>query len=1060
MLWRISVALKESIPDPAGAALLADAHDLGTSGIRSIRVETVFLLECDLRREQVERIADMLLADPVTEVFRVSPSAEAVVDGPGSTCVHVFRKIGVMDPVEASLLKGIRDLGLAARRARTGRRLVVKPRVPVSALESFVKKAVANEVVDEFFFGPFALEHLAEGRPHRFERVELPFLGATDEQMENMSRRYVLSLNVEELRTVQNYFRTLGRNPTDVEVETIAQTWSEHCKHKTLTGIIDYDGREVDNLLKSTVMRVTRELAKPWCISVFKDNAGIIEFDEKHAVCFKVETHNHPSAIEPYGGAGTGVGGVIRDVLGCGLGAKPVLNTDIFCFAPPDFPTEALPKGVLHPKRVLKGVVSGVRDYGNRMGIPTANGAVYFEDRYLANPLVYVGTIGIMPRDKCFKGAQPGDIVVVAGGRTGRDGIHGATFSSVELTTESEVVSGGAVQIGNAIAEKKVTDTLLQARDLGLYTAVTDCGAGGLSSAVGEMGAELGAELELEKVPLKYEGLSAVEIWISEAQERMVFSVPPDKLDRLLQLFRNEDVEATAIGRFTSDKKLVLRYDGSEICRLDMDFLHDGVPRFRANASWKQPVQAAPAPTCDVERSASPPVRGDLGGFPVKSAGLGEKSPLAPLYKMGEYQVPSENNSAVIPCAHRTAFPETPEVRRLDDLLLKVLASWDVCSKEWIIRQYDHEVQGGSSLKPLVGARNDGPGDACVLRPLLGSNKGIAVSCGMNPHYGDFDPYLMAAAAIDEAVRNIVAVGGDVSHTALLDNFCWGDTRRPEGLGALVRAAQACYDVAKAFGTPFISGKDSLNNEFRVRQEGRSEKVISIPPSLLISAVSIVDDVRRCVSMDLKSSGDMLYIVGMTRCELGGSQFSLATQGARSDFRDAGVSAEASSRSTGTASRAPAPAEPALVASVDCTDAPSMDAPAALAAFRALGSAIQAGLVRACHDLSEGGLAAAAAEMAFSGEVGVELSLHRVPTASIGMSDVAVLFSESNSRFLVEVERRHAEAFESALRPCVCACIGTTIAERVMRVNGLAGGVVIDLGLADLKEAWQGPMRW
>lgn len=1009
MLWRISVALKESLPDPAGASLLADARDLGIPAIHSIRVETVYLLECDLKKEQIEHIAERLLADPITEVFRVSPSSEPVGDDAGSTCVHVFRRIGVMDPVEGSLLKGIRDLGLAARRARTGRRLIVRPPLPRTVLESFVKKAVANEVVDEVFFGTFSLDHLAEGRPYRCERVELPFLEASDAQMEAMSKRYVLSLNIEELRAIQDYFRKLGRNPTDVEVETIAQTWSEHCKHKTLTGIINYEGKEIDNLLKSTVMRATRELAKPWCISVFKDNAGIIEFDEKHAICFKVETHNHPSAIEPYGGAGTGVGGVIRDVLGCGLGAKPILNTDIFCFAPPDFPAEALPKGVLHPKRVMKGVVAGVRDYGNRMGIPTASGAVYFEDRYLANPLVYVGTVGIMPRDKCFKGARPGDVVVVAGGRTGRDGIHGATFSSAELTTESEVVSSGAVQIGNAIAEKKVTDTLLQARDEGLYTAVTDCGAGGLSSAVGEMGAELGAEVELEKVPLKYEGLSAVEIWISEAQERMVFAVPPEKLDRLLELFRSEDVEATPIGRFTSDKKLVLRYAGKEVCRLDMDFLHHGVPRFRAKASWKSP------------------------------AGPTRMTPAA------------------------ATAESTP--RRLDDVLLKVLSSWDVCSKEWIIRQYDHEVQGGSSLKPLVGVENDGPGDACVFRPLLGSNKGIVVSCGMNPHYGDFDPYLMAASAIDEAVRNIIAVGGNIERTALLDNFCWGDTRSPEGLGALVRAAQACYDIAVAYGTPFISGKDSLNNEFRVRESGKPDQIISIPPSLLISAISVVDDVRRCISMDLKAAGNLLYLVGVTRNELGGSQFSLVTQGAHSPFRKVLPAISAPSSACGEhaaasvqSSRQPLAADSGMCAV--CANAPSVDPPAALASFKALSAAIQRGLVRACHDLSEGGLAVAAAEMAFSGEVGIELALSLVPTHGAGMNDATVLFSESNSRFLAEVAPQHAADFESLLRGCTFARVGTTIAEQVLRVRGLDGQIIIELGLAELKKTWQEPMRW
>ncbi|MDQ7778379.1 MAG: phosphoribosylformylglycinamidine synthase subunit PurL [Planctomycetota bacterium] len=973
MLWRISVALRDDIADPAGAAMMSDARDLGITGIEDVRCEYVYLLESELSREDVTRIAAGLLADPVTEKYSVAPSAEKVKPLAGCAAIHVFRKTGVMDPVEASVLKGCRDMGLAVTRAKTGRRIDVRPALAQAALETFVRKAIANEVVDEFFFGQFALDHLPQGRPYRFARVELPFLGATDEQLVEMSRRYVLSLNLEEMRAVADHFEKLGRNPTDVEAETIAQTWSEHCKHKTLTGIINYDGKTIDNLLKSTVMRVTRELNRPWCISVFKDNAGIIEFDDKNAVCFKVETHNHPSAIEPYGGAGTGIGGVIRDTLGCGLGAKPILNTDIFCFAPPDFPAQALPKGVLHPKRVMKGVVSGVRDYGNRMGIPTASGAVYFDDRYLANPLVYVGNIGVMPRDKCFKAAKPGDIVVVAGGRTGRDGIHGATFSSVELTTESEVISGGAVQIGDAIAEKKVTDALIQARDLDLYNAVTDCGAGGLSSAVGEMGADLGAEVELEKVPLKYVGLSPVEIWISEAQERMVFAVPPEKLQRLLDLFNSEAVETTPIGRFTSDKKLVLRYEGAEVCRVDMDFLHDGVPRFRADAVWRAP-----------ERTESPAGKKTQSGRKAAPAGFA-------------------------------------------DLLRRMLGSWNTCSREWIIRQYDHEVQGGSSLKPLVGAQNDGPGDACVVRPVLGSDRGIAVSCGMNPAYGDIDPYLMAASAIDEAVRNIVAVGGSVDRTALLDNFCWGNTRRPETLGGLVRASLACYDVAKAYGTPFISGKDSLNNEFRVKEEGQGEKMISIPPSLLISGIAVVDDVKKCVSMDFKKADNAVYVVGLTRAELGGSQYA-------------------------------AVAGPECV--VDTHRAPVVDTAAALRSFRSLHGAILAGLVRSCHDLSEGGLAVAAAEMAFAGGVGVEICLASVLREKDAADDGVILFSESNSRFLVEVEERRAASFEKAMAGCAFARVGSTKAGGTVKFIGLGGGTVVEDSVSALKAAWQTPMKW
>ncbi len=425
----------------------------------------------------------------------------------------------------------------------------------------------------------------------------MPLRDLDDAALEKLSRDGQLSLSLAEMRTIQVHFRELDRDPSDVELETLAQTWSEHCSHKTLKGRIDFieeDGRvrHYDNLLKETIFGATQEIrrrlgADDWCVSVFADNAGVVYFNERFHVCFKVETHNHPSAIEPYGGANTGLGGVIRDPLGTGLGAKPICNTDVFCFAPPDTPPESLPPGVLHPLKVLKGVVAGVRDYGNRMGIPTVNGAVCFDERYLGNPLVYCGTVGLIPVDRCHKEPRDGDLIVALGGRTGRDGIHGATFSSLQLTAESEQVSGGAVQIGNAIAEKKLMDVLLQARDAGLYHAVTDCGAGGFSSAVGEMAENLGASVQLDRAPLKYAGLSYTEIWISEAQERMVLAVAPDQWPKLHKLCAGEDVEATVLGRFEATGRLRLSYQQQQVADLDMHFLHNGRPTVVRQATWR-----------------------------------------------------------------------------------------------------------------------------------------------------------------------------------------------------------------------------------------------------------------------------------------------------------------------------------------------------------------------------------------------------------------------------------------------------------------------------------------
>jgi phosphoribosylformylglycinamidine synthase len=948
MIWRVDVATREGLVDAAARSALAGLREAGLPGLQDLRASQVFLLEGEIDRPAAERIARELLQDAVSQTSAVLPASEPPPVPAGAQVVLVFKRPGVMDPVEQSALKAIADLGLSARRVRTGMRYVVRGGPADGALREAAARVLGNEAIEEVAVGERAFARIDLGTPYAYRKVTVPLLALGDDALVRLSRDMGLALNLREMKAVQARFAAQKREPSDVELETVAQTWSEHCKHKTFTGHITFEGKVVPNLLKSTIAEATRTIAAPWCVSVFKDNAGIIEFDDESNVCFKVETHNHPSAIEPYGGANTGLGGVIRDILGCGMGAKPVCSTDVFCVGLPD--AKEIPPGTIHPRRLLKGVMSGVRDYGNRMGIPTVNGAVFFDERYTGNPLVYCGTVGILPKQMSFKKPQAGDLAVVVGGRTGRDGIHGATFSSLELHEESETASSGAVQIGNAIVEKRVLDTVLQARDRGLYSAITDCGAGGLSSAVGEMGEELGAEVDLEKVPLKYEGLSYTEIWISEAQERMVLSVPPGKIEELLAVFRSEDVEATVIGRFPGHGRLLLRYHGELVGELDMGFLHDGIPRFERTASWTPPA-AKPA--------------------------------------------------------------EFPEKRNYGADLKKILGSWNVCSKEWIVRQYDHEVQGGSAIKPFVGAASDGPGDAAVVRPVLKHYKGIAVSNGMNPRYGDLSPYDMAACAIDEALRNVVAVGGDPARTAILDNFSWGSPENPENLGALVLAARACHDVAVAYGTPFISGKDSLNNEFRV-----GGKTIVIPHSLLISAISIVEDVRKCVTMDLKEAGNLVYLVGTTRNELGGSHYHLVN-----------------GYSGGTA--------------------PRVDAALGRRVLGSVAAAIRQGLVRACHDLSEGGLAAAAAEMAFAGGLGLRLE---VPPAL--ERDDLVLFSESPSRFLVEVRAADRERFEKAMAGVPAVGVGRITADARLVVLGRKGATLVDEPIADLKESWQRPLRW
>ena len=898
----------------------------------------------DLAEADVQRLCQELLVDPLVESYTFGPLGSDEAD----RFATVLLQPGVMDPVALSVIEAARDLGIPLSAVRTFRRYYGPGND-----DPLLLKSLANEAIEQLIRGPLKLEHLGVGQPYRFERLHVP-LDGPEETLLAISKQRQLSLSLTEMQTIREHFARLGRAPTDIELETIAQTWSEHCSHKTLKGSIEFGGERYHNLLKETIFAATQTLrqqwgAEDWCVSVFEDNAGVVRFDEEFHVCFKVETHNRPSAIEPYGGANTGLGGVIRDALGTGLGAKPICNTDVFCFAPLDTPVETLPPGVLHPLKVLKGVVAGVRDYGNRMGIPTVNGAVYFDERYVANPLVFCGTVGLLPVQRASKAAQAGDLIVTVGGRTGRDGIHGATFSSAELTDESEKVSGGAVQIGNPITQKKLLDVLLQARDAGLYHAITDCGAGGFSSAIGEMAEKLGATVDLEQAPLKYEGLSYTEIWISESQERMILAVPPENWPALRDLCASEGVEAVTLGHFEATGQLHLRYQGQTVGQLDLHFLHHGRPAVVRQAEW------------------SPP--------------------------------------AVVPRAG------TP--RPANELLKAILAHPSVASKEWIIRQYDHEVQGSSVIKPLVGNAELGPSDAAVLAPVLGKTHGLAVGCGLCPGYGDLDPWAMAACALDEAVRNVVAVGADPRRVASLDNFCWGNTDRPEVLGSLVLAAEACREVALAYRTPFISGKDSLKNEYNA-----PGLRLVIPPTLLISALGYVPDVRHCVSMDLKEAGNLIYLLGTTTEALAGSFLH---------------------RVTGAAG-GPVPRP-------DLALAPRL--------FSALHQAIRAGLVRSCHDLSEGGLAVALAEMAFAGGLGADLP----SLANTDLDDLTALFAESPSRFLLEVRPTQAAALESALAGLPLTQLGSVVEQPRVRIAGRSGEWLLWASLDELRQAWQTPLQ-
>lgn len=1008
MLWEVDIYPAAGERDRHAEHVTAAARALGINARFEVFTAHGFLIQGPLDQGDVERAARELLVDGVVEravIARVGDEALArsIANGAGQL-VHVLPKPGVMDPAAASTELALRDLGVAADAVRTFKKYWI---AGLSGDEQsvLVGKLLANDAIEQVVRGPLRLDRLDMGSSYEFKRVEVPIRELDDAALERLSRAGQLYLSLAEMRAIQAHFREQGREPTDAELETIAQTWSEHCSHKTLKGRIRYRDergeRAFNNMLKETIFAATVAIrerlgADDWCVSVFEDNAGIVRFDDENNVAFKVETHNHPSALEPYGGANTGLGGVIRDTLGTGLGARPVCNTDIFCFAPPDLPPAEVPKGALHPSRVMEGVVAGVRDYGNRMGIPTVNGAIYFDRRYVGNPLVFCGNVGLIPRDKSHKQPRPGDYIVAVGGRTGRDGIHGATFSSAELTHESESISGGAVQIGNAIAEKMLADVILFARDRNLYHAITDCGAGGFSSAVGEMGQDIGADVQLEAIPLKYAGLSYAEMWISEAQERMVLAVPPEHWEEFERLCASEGVEATRFGVFAPTGRLRLTYQGHVVADLAMEFLHDGQP---------------------------------------------------PVVRDAVYQ-PAPESEQPLPEKFRVDY--TPE-------LLTILGSLNVASKEAVIRQYDHEVQGGSVVKPLVGVANDGPSDAAVVRPVLSHKRGIVIGCGMNPCYGEFDTYHMAASALDEAVRNVVAVGADPARIAVLDNFCWGNTDRPETLGSLVRAALACRDVALEYGTPFISGKDSLNNEFRYVDASGDTRTIAIPPSLLISAIGQIDDAGRAVTMDLKEKGNFLYQLGATRDELGGSQF-------------------------------------AVTQSLGGGRVPKVDAATARRTFAALHQAMTAGLVRACHDLSEGGLAAGVAEMAFAGGLGARVFLAQVPydddlrargaaaagetlphpLAALPEATAALLFAESNSRFVCEVRPDDVPRFEAIMAGIPFALVGEATDTGRLEIVGLpqsvpgiepgdppmvAAPLAVSAEIAKLKQAWQAPLK-
>ena len=966
---RIEVAPLAADGDPA---IPSAAQRLGVDNVQSCHETRVFFLTSrepeNLNAEQVDKVCAHLLVDPVTETARIIELPAQV--SPGTTghaaqpsedhLIEVALRPGVTDVAARVLEQGAAELGIAGLQAASATRYELKGELSVSDLHQLAQGLFCNDTIERYSLGPISPLFGDDGKPQ--DRVErLPLSNLTDEALLSFSRERMLSLDVREMKEIQGYYDEVGRPPTDVELETLAQTWSEHCVHKTFKASIDFTlqdagGRavsveQIQGLLRSYIQAATEAVDRPWVRSAFVDDAGIIEFDEQFDLAFKVETHNHPSALEPFGGANTGIGGVVRDIMG--VSARPIACTNFLCFGPQDLPRDELPPGVLHPARVRQGVVSGIGDYGNKLGLPTVNGAVVYDRGYLGNPLVFCGAVGLLPKNAHPTQPLQGDRVVVLGGRTGRDGIHGATFSSAELTESTHSEAGSAVQIGDPITQKGLIELVEAARDERLYNAITDCGAGGLSSAVGEMAEILGADVELQSVPLKYPGLTPWEIWLSEAQERMVMAVPSRSLKRLGELAKLWDVEFRDLGHFSGDGWLRVRYGGQAVAELPMAFLHDGLPRPRRTACYR-----------------------DIG----------------------------------LPGSAQPTVSERPETTRDPErVLLRMLSFPSVASKERIVRTYDHEVRGGTLVRPFTGPQMDGPADAAVLKPMgtWHHSKAIALSAGINPLLGKRDPYAMAVSAVDEAFRNAVAVGADPDRIALLDNFCWGNPTLPDRLGSLVRACQGCYDAAIAYNAPFISGKDSLFNEF----DGQP-----IPGTLLISAIGIVHDMQATCTSHLKRPGNIIYLLGESRAELGGSLYHhlLGAKGGAPPSM---------------------PEEP-------------------LEALRSLHAAIRAGLVHSCHDLSEGGLALALAEMCIGGRLGATVDIQPVRTPKSAFCANTALFGESNGRLLLEVEPAEVDALEQRFAGLPLTRLGS-VSETPDLVMTDGSERLIDLQLDKLVGAWK-----
>ncbi len=982
MTTRIGILAKEF--DARAQTRLNKLHRLGYKGITDLWIIDGYTVDKSFSQNQLEQIAEKI-SNPVTQeyIFRTKKSKvkpkkkfayvieigflPGVTDNVSHTVKEIIEdglkvKFGNGEGVYTSQITFIAG-GISKKDAEKIALSMHNPliqRAHIKSYKEFIEDGGMDIIVPKVNLDEKPKVSIVD---LDVSDEELIRIGKSGIQNEDGTRRGPLALDLIYMKTIQKYFKDLGRKPTDIELESLAQTWSEHCKHTIFANPID----EIKDGLYKTYIKMATEVIrkkkgkKDFCVSVFTDNSGAIAFDDQYLVTHKVETHNSPSALDPFGGAITGIVGVNRDTIGFGLGAKPIANFYGFCLADPmrDIPLykdAKLTHKMLSSRRIMDGVIDGVNAGGNQSGIPTPQGFVYFDERYRGKPLVFAGTLGLIPRKikgklSHIKKALPGDLIIMIGGRVGKDGIHGATFSSEAIDSGSPAA---AVQIGDPITQKKLSDAIVkEARDLLLYNSITDDGAGGLSCSVAEMAKESnGCVVDLEKVPLKYEGLDPWETWISESQERMTLAVPRKNLKKFEDLMKRRGVESTVIGEFTNSKRCIVKYNKKIIVDIDLKFLHDGLPKRKLKAKEIKVINQKPV-----------------------------------------LQLP----------------------KNLTKTLTEMLSQMNNSSFEFISQQYDHIVQGSAVLGPLQG-RGRVNADASVTRPVLSSNKGVVLSQALYPSYSEIDPYKMGAACIDTAIRNIVATGADPEKTALLDNFCWCSSNDPERLGQLKHTAKACYDFAVAYETPFISGKDSMFNDFNGFDQNGDPVKISVPPTLLISSIGVIDDITKTVSIDAKMEGDLVYILGETTDELAGSEYF-------------------------------------AMLSVKGSTVPAVNAKDNKKLYEAFYKAVQKNLIASSVSIGRGGLGIAIAKKSIGGMLGLDISLQKLP-GNATRDDLA-LFSESQGRILVTIAPQNKKTFEIAMKRNDFKQIGTVTGKQIIRIEGSKNKEIINIELVDAAKAYR-----